>query len=217
MADTNSTLTILYDAGTGRPCIVLHEREDSHHLVPALAQTLAGKGRVLQIQTPLVTDTNWEQLTTALMDLLAGASIRHASFISFGACGALVQSLALRALRMVRTIVFVDASTRAHASGPSRFVDRVERWLPLGLPLRLTQSGFDAKPFLQRIRCPVLVVSSPRANAYQLSEASVLEAGLPTAWSATLTSGDPAQELAALVLEFQEVPAKCPQKNLVAG
>ncbi|NBO19860.1 MAG: hypothetical protein EBV03_11700, partial [Proteobacteria bacterium] len=181
-----ASLSILTDSGSGRPCVVLHERGDSLPLAAALVQTLTAKGRVLQIETPVINDHNWEGLTTELLALLSEKTVRHAAFISFGACGALVQALALQALKMVRTIVLVDASTRAHPSRISRLVDRVEQWLPLGLPLRLAQSGFDAKPFLQRIRCPVLVVSSPAGSAYERSEAAVLEAGLPTAWMASL-------------------------------
>jgi pimeloyl-ACP methyl ester carboxylesterase len=208
-----SSLTLLTDSGSGRPCVVLHERGDTLRLATTLTETLSTKGRVLRIETPVVNDQNWEDLTTALLALLSERAVRHAAFISFGACGALVQALALRALRLVRTIVFVDASTRAHPSRMSRVVDQIEKWLPLGLPLRLAQSGFDAKPFLQRIRCPVLVVISPAASPYERSEATVLEAGLPTAWMATLGTANTSEELAALVLEFQEVPAKCPQKR----
>ncbi len=220
------------DTGTGRPCVVVHEAGSALSLVEPLVRDLSNRGRVLLLESPVVSDANWELLTDSILELLQTASIRHCSFVSFGACGALVQAVALRSLRLARTIVLVDACTRAHPSQFSRLIDQIESRLPLGLPLRLSSNGFDAKPFLQRIRCPVLVVISPYATPHERAQAAVLEAGLPTAWMLSLSPGNvapgnvapdnaapdnAAQDLSQVVAEFQDVPAKCPQKRAAAS
>ena len=208
---------ILSDAGSGRPFVLLHELGDSVEAPRSLAAALQQRTRAILIQTPRISDSGWEEQSAAFGEFLSngifsGRGTRQASFVTFGACGSLVQSLALQELKSVRTIVFIDAATRAHPSDFTKLVDRIEHALPLGLPLRLKQTGFDAKPFLQRIRCPVLVVTSPAATPFQLAEAEVLEAGLPTAWRIQLPAAGEPSALASLVLDFQEIPAKCPQK-----
>ena len=217
MSEQQQKVIVRTDTGTGRPCVVVHEAGSALSLVEPLVRDLSNRGRVLLLESPVVSDANWELLADSILELLQTASIRHCSFVSFGACGALVQAVALRSLRLARTIVLVDASTRAHPSQFSRVIDQLESRLPLGLPLRLSASGFDAKPFLQRIRCPVLVVSSPYATPYERAQASVLEAGLPTAWMLSLSPDKAAQDLSQVVAEFQEVPAKCPQKRAAAS
>ena len=206
-------LSVVSDSGSGRPFILLHERDHVGALCESLTVSLTSRTRVVSVQTDRVTDKNYESLVSELHSLLNYNGIRQASFVAFGACGATVQALALQELKLVRTVAFVDASTRAHPSYFTRLVDRLEHALPLGLPLRLHEQGFDAKPFLQRIRCPVLVITSSKASAYERSEAAVLEAGLPTAWRVELEAAGEAEKLATLVLEFQEVPAKCPRKG----
>jgi pimeloyl-ACP methyl ester carboxylesterase len=212
--DEVRSLTVLTDKGSGRPYVLLHEGSAPHISTASLIDSLSSSSRVIQIATPFVDDQSWERLADQLLQIFDQYSIRQASFVSFGACCSLVQAVALKEPKFVRSIIFIDASTRAHPSRLSRLVDRIERSLPLGLPLRLGQSGFDAKPFLQRIRCPVMIVTSAMATAYQRSEAAVLEAALPTAWATQLSNLSASQALVDLVSNFQKVPAKCPQKGV---
>lgn len=212
--DKVHSLTVLTDKGSGRPYVMLHEGSTPHIPTANLTESLASSSRLIQIATPFIDDRNWEHIVEQLLQIFNQLSIRHASFISFGACCSLVQAVALKEPKSVRSIIFIDASTRAHPSRLSRLIDHIERSLPLGLPLRLGQSGFDAKPFLQRIRCPVMIVTSAVATAYQRSEALVLESALPTAWATDLYNDPEASELVDLVSNFQKVPAKCPQKGM---
>ena len=71
--------------------------------------------------------------------------------------------------------MLVDATTRPHPSTWTRLITRIESLLPIGLPLRSSDVVFNGKPFLQRIRCPVLVLSTAQATPYQMAEAKVLE------------------------------------------
>ena len=202
------------DTGKGRPFVIIHERGAYSSFSARIAQVLAERTRAILLESPRVSDSNWRELTKILHAKLKELSLRQASFVGFGAAGALVQNVCLEDLKIVRTVAFVDAASRAHPSPLTRFVERMERSLPLGLPLRQRSRGFDAKPYLQRIRCPALVVTTQESSAYLRSEAELLESKLPTSWRLDLSSSDEVTELANFILEFQEVPARCPQKNL---
>ena len=204
------------DIGKGRPFVVIHESGAYTDFSARISGVLGERTRAVLLETPRVDDSSWRDLSLQLQNKLKELSIRQASFVGFGAASALLQDLCLEDLKIVRTAAFVDAASRAHPSRFSRFVDRLERSLPLGLPLRQRTRAFDAKPYLQRIRCPALVVTTREAEAFLRSEADLLQAKLPTSWRLELTSGDEVAELAQQILDFQEVPARCPQKN-VAG
>lgn len=213
----NDEIIISADSGQGRPFVLLHEQGTYADLVAELTPALSAVTRTVVLQSTTITDRNWGELSDALTATLSQLAIKQASFVAFGAAGALVQHLALLDLRAIRTIVFVDASTRPHPSLFARMIDRIERALPLGLPLRSRSRGFDGRAFLQRIRCPVLVICSARASHYQRREASLLMHGLPSAWDSALNADGEAAALTAAVLEFQKLPAKCPQKSADIG
>lgn len=214
---TAKTLRTLSDTGKGRTFVVLREENAYAEFCENVSSALAVKTRVLQVATPQISDRNWESLATELRELLRAASIRQASFVTFGAACSLVEFLCLSDLKLARTLVFVDATSRPHPSLWSKLIERIERSLPLGLPLRIGSTALDAKPYLQRIRCPVLVVTSTVANEYTRAEAALFEARLPTSWILNLKSADQVAELSEQVLAFEEVPARCPQKNVSAA
>lgn len=207
------SIEVLSDAGKGRAFIVLHERDAYREFCERTTGVLSEKTRVVNIALPQVTPNNWRALTEDVLSWIRESSLRQVSFVSFGAAAAIAENVCLRELKLVRTLVMVDATSRAHASGWERFVQRVEASLPLGLPLRRRSDSFDGKPYLQRIRCPALVVTTAEASEHVRSEAVQFEQRLPTAWRLDLSGGDQPRELATHVLSFEEVPARCPQKN----
>ena len=211
-------ITIVDDRGKGRPFVLLHEAGSYSDLASGLLEAIAPVTRTVLLTSAAIGDRNWSELSEELIATLSQLAIRQASFVSFGAAGALIQHLALLEVKLARTIVFVDASTRPHPSAFARAVDFVERKLPLGLPLRSHSRGFDGRAFLQRIRCPVLVLTSSRASHYQRAQSELMMQNLPTAWSVDI-AGVPSEgaALSSQVLDFQKVAAKCPQKNLEAA
>lgn len=212
LVNLNRPLRVVSDEGKGRACVIIAEDENVA-FAAALAQAIASRGRALHVAAPAVTAENWSALAPAFGGLLSERGIRQASFVAFGAAGALAQSAAVSDLRMVRTMVLVDGATRPHPTFFQRVAGAIERSLPLGLPLRSRIAGFDAKPYLQRMRCPVLVVVRMPASAHVRAEAHVLARGLPTAWLAELAPPHTPEKLASLALEFQDVPVKCPQRS----
>jgi hypothetical protein len=205
-------LSLIKEGGKGRAFVIFSESSTSAELTSHLFDALVQRSRTLLVECDDITDDNWQELTVRLSELLGENGLRQASFVGFGPSCALIQNLAINQLKLVRTIVLVDGTTRPHPTLMSRVIDRIERSLPLGLPFRSKSNGFDGRSFLQRIRCPALVVSSRSATPFLEAQAKVLAIHLPTSWHVVLSQSDQASELADLVLEFEGVPAKCPQK-----
>ena len=202
------------DLGSGRPFIVLYERGAVDALLAKnLFESLSVRSRTLLVSTSSVSGENWRGLSRDLLSFMEERSIRQAGFVTLGATCAVVFAVALSELKLVRSLVTISPTTRPHPTRFEKFVGSLERSLPLGLPLRSSIQDFDAKPYLQRIRCPVLVVSRAGDSAYLQSEAKILSEELPTAWAVPLPEGDVHATLTSSILSFQDVPAKCPQKN----
>ena len=208
-------ISVLSELGQGRAFILLREK-GSYPLADALLAPLAERARVLLLECEAVSAAGWKSLGESLLRTLQERGIRQASFVGFGAGSALVQDLALRELKLVRTLVLVDAETRPHATRLDRVIDRLEQFFPLGLPLRARGRWFDVRPFLHRLRCPTLVVTTPQATAHSRAEAVVFAKQLPTGWSVELSAGEEAAQLCAHLLRFQDVSAKCPQRRAAA-
>ena len=211
---SQALVRVLSDSGKGRVVCILQERGRYHGFAEKVTQAMADRARVVWIECERVHVGSWLPITEGIRGVIAERSIRQASLVSLGAAGTLLQHLCLTEPRLVRTAVFVDAATRAHPSRGSRIVDWLEERLPLGLPLRQRQEGFDGKPFLQRIRCPTLVVTTNLADDYLLGQAESMASHLPTAWRLRLEHGREEQQLTQAVLDFYDIPARCPQKNL---
>lgn len=216
LASTLSTsaaqLEVLEESGSGRTFVVMAENRD-RAAGAAIYDAMVKQGgtvRVVLLHAKAITEGRVSQYVQSLIGILQQRSIRSVSLIGIGAAASVVQGLALVELKLVRTVCLIDATTRPHPTTYERMLARVEQYLPLGLPFRSPIEGFDSRPYLQRIRCPVMVLTTPHASAYILSEATVLGTRLPTAWTYHLT---PADDLSSLILSFQDVPAKCPQKN----
>ena len=207
---------LVSEAGVGRPFLLLIEAESWGDYARHVYEHLAPKTRVLLVRTPPINDDSWRVVSAALPAFLKERGVRQASFVAFGAACTVLQNLCLMEPRIVRAAVFFNGAARAHPSRTSRFIDRLESALPLGLPLRLAERGFDGRAFLQRIRCPALVVTPPAATPTERREAAEMAERMPTAWLIELSSTDGPSEVGRLVLEFRDVPAKCPQRGAAA-
>lgn len=210
------SLNKLHDAGQGRAFVVLFEDDKIRSYLDNLTRVLEQRCRVLLLQSKTINIGNWEELTDALARFLSEHGLRQASLIGVGAASVLAQNLALRDIKLVRTLTLIDAACRPHTSAYSRALDWLERSLPMGLPFRHRDKGFYSKPFLQRLRCPTLVVNTSLADNALREQSEVLLSALPTAWYARLAAENEAQALCDLLLEFEAVPAKRPQRARAA-
>ena len=199
------------DSGKGRALVLVRE-EQAFPELSSLCTSEKSNGRVLSFISPPVSSTTWKSLSDQFADTCDEHKIRQGLFIGCGDAATLLLHLALHDPRRVRQLVLLDATTSPHPTRRERYLSRMERYLPMGLPFKSKQKGFDARSFLQRIRCPVLVLTSEAASGYLQDEAAILADTLPTAWHLTVDQSQQ-DELKLLIDEFQKVPARCPQKN----
>jgi pimeloyl-ACP methyl ester carboxylesterase len=207
------------DEGSGRAFVAVVDDNQYLPLAEAIVSALRGRARTILLHSKSIHPESWRETAAAFDSVLASLQIRQASFVGLSAGATLVQNLALDKPRLVRSLVIVDASLRPHPSLVERFLDGIEARLPFGLPLRLGSKGFNVRAFAHRLRCPMLLVSTKRASVFVSRELQTLGAVAPTAWHVRLHATEEraeAQEIAELLLSFQDTPAKCPQKNLHA-
>jgi pimeloyl-ACP methyl ester carboxylesterase len=200
------------DSGAGRTFLTLTEPGYDASWINEFGLTLPEKSRLISVTARGLNPFNWSKVLEELEELLLDRKVRAASYLAFGSTSTVVQALALKDPRRVRTAIFVDPETRPHPSYWLRLLDLLERKLPLGLPFRSKVEAFDAKPFLHRLRFPGLVLSSPGATQHQQEQALEMSKAMPTAWLKQLDRLD-GKTLANIIVDFEKVPAKCPQKN----
>lgn len=161
-----------------------------------------------------------DEFTNSLAAVCEVEKLKRLSLLGLGVGAALVQAFAIENQRLVRRVVLVNGTTRLAPSHITRLIDLIERRLPLGLPLRPLSRAFDSRPQLHRLRCPVLVVLSPDASAFERTQAEILSQTIPNCWLEVLRdrfdhhSEILSTELEKLLEEFGGVATKKPQKNL---
>lgn len=204
-------IVVRKEGGSGRSHLLLCDDARYARCAEFVWDELSRDCNVLLVDLPAVRGENWRELTSALLEEVAAPRrLRQISVIGFGGAAAIAQNLVLREAKLVRSLVLVDARTRAPLKLAGRALAALERRLPFGLPLRERGPRFNVRPFLQRLRCPALVVTTAE-DAASVCEARVLHERLPVSWRAHCA--EPAALCAAL-RSFQEIPAKRPQKNV---
>jgi hypothetical protein len=213
---TSSTeIKVLSDQGSGRTFITIVDDESYLPFATAVVEKLSSKARSVLLMSSAVTASTWQSLSEAFSEKLGELNVRQASIVGMGAGATLAQNVALHQPKIVRTLTIVDSSSRPHPTRWERMVDWIEEHLPFGLPLRLGSTGFNVKAYLHRLRCPVLVIATGKANSFIREEIKSLALRAPTAWRVMLSGPIERQivELSETLLNFQDTPAKCPQKN----
>lgn len=211
-----SSITVLSDSGTGRTFVTIVDDESYLPFAQAVVEKLSLKARSVLVMSSAVTGSSWQALSEAFVATLTDLNVRQASVVGMGAGAALAQNLALTNPKAVRSLAIVDSSSRPHPTLWERAVDWLEERLPFGLPLRLGSHGFNVKAYVHRLRCPLLVIATSRASAFIREELASIALRAPTAWRVLLSGPLDSQiaELSDTLLDFQDTPAKCPQKNV---
>lgn len=193
---------------------------------PALGrcfERLLDRYRIVAPIKPLPHVEHVPEYTADLARALDDAGVKRLTLIGVSGGGSVAQALAVELPGIVRRVLLVDPTARITPSLSTRIIDRVERFLPTGLPLRSLTAAFDSRPLLHRLRCPVLVLVSPSAGLFEQSQARLIARRAPNARLRHLTEalyddeGHVSGELAGMLEEFNLTPAKRSQKPLSEG
>ena len=149
----------------------------------------------------------------ASIELFKENKIRSISLVGVDSGGALAQAIAVRTWRILRRLVLIDSVTRVNLSFSEKVLNRIESFLPLGLPLRKKSKAYDSRPELHRIQCPTLIFRSSLSSSFLDYQASLLNKSIPNSWIKRLknTSSPIKEVLLKEILDFEKVPAKRPQ------
>ena len=201
---------ITSETGTGRAVVVLVENVSDLNSGADITSALTS-GRKIMVTLPKIGDDTWQEISAATQKLFDDNRIRQPTLIGIAAASTIALHRVLSEPKSVRALVLLNPTTRAHPSAWHQRLDALEAALPLGLPFRLEDRGFDARPYLHRIRCPVIVITTKGTSSYELEMAEEISARTPTAWHRHLAGNSDNADIAAAIAEIQDVPVKCPQ------
>lgn len=203
---------IIKDFGKGRVVSFLFERGSAPLLKPEIIDKFSAQHRVLFIETDILSNDNWLEESNKVQQLLENLEIRQSSFVGIKDASSIALFTALEEQKFVRTLTLIEPTCSPHPTLLSKCVQWIEEKLPLGLPLRPFQSGFDASAFLHRVRCPVVCITYASTSSFVREQVQMMTERLPTAWSVELSENDN-EQLFSLIIDMQTVPVKCPQKK----
>jgi hypothetical protein len=201
--------------GTGRGFICLSPEPVGalSSLVTPVVQVLSERFKVVHVTISTSRLSASKEELLLLSELIKSEGVRHGPLIAFGDTTLIAQSLAVLAPKLARTLLLVDPVSRQTNSLFEGFLQKLERTLPLGLPLRQLSRSLTWEPFLHRIRCPALVVTQSSTSKRSVEAASLLAQRLPCCWHRELKRLNEAHQLLGLIENFQLVQARCPMKG----
>lgn len=208
------SIRLIAEHGSGKTIVSVYEKNHSSgQFAETIARSLPESFRSILLEVDSFHERNWQERARELEDYITSMGVRFACFVSYGSVGSLTQHLYLALPRAVRSMVMIDPTTRPHPSRWTRIVSSIEEHLPVGLPFRSADSVFNSRPFLQRFRCPILILTTAHATGYQQAEARILLDTLPTAWHETVQNTAITSRIPELLIDFQAVAVKSPQRK----
>ena len=198
--------------GAGQPLVVLQGEALSAMSRAFLAEiTNSGlAGHKVVVVTVANFGEDSDKAAVDVIQYLDGIGIRAATLLGVGEVGTAAIALTLAERRRIRRLILIDTPVRPQSTWREGVIRWLEDRLPLGLPFRKDSKGFDARSYLQRIRCPTLVITTSDAERDLQAQAEHESRALATAW---FDSIDNSIDFMARLVAFMEVPAKRPQKN----
>ncbi|MDZ4786419.1 MAG: alpha/beta hydrolase [bacterium] len=203
---------IIKDFGSGQPLVVVFESQNQNQVLSYFHELSLEDCKVLLVSCSKISDIGCDDLTEGLLKFLDLNSIKQATLLGVAEAGAVVQNFTIAYQRRVRRLILLDSPTRPYRSKFEKLLEKIEKVLPLGLPFRAVSAAFDSRSFLQRIRCPALIITTPLASGYIINQSKILINSMATAWGAKLELGEERKQMLDLLTSFFEIPAKRPQK-----
>jgi hypothetical protein len=172
----------------------------------------------------LIAELDHNEITDYITECLKIVTTKHLVAVCYGETAIIVFLMVFINRRLLRHLICIDAITRFPPTSLLNsmllnLVSKLEERLPFGLPFR-HDTPLNTAGYLQRLRIPTLVVTTPYANLWQKQESNVLTRSLPLAWKlpeTTLPWNESPTEFNQawqnLTTTFSAIPAKCPQKK----
>lgn len=198
------------ETGTGQPIIALITADTADSCITYISREPIPGYRVIVLEVDIAS-SNCDAVAAEVMRFLDAVAIKQVSLLGIGNAGPVSLSLALAHRKRIRRLILIDSPVRPDITKREKIMSWLEYSLPLGLPFRRVGKGFDGRSYLQRIRCPSLVVTTLGATQDVKSQAEIAGKSLATAWYYELTSN---QEFKEKLKDFLDVPAKRPQKSI---
>lgn len=199
--------------GSGRPVLIFYSDLRYTSVGRAVFSAVGEDRQSLILRTSPVTMDNWKLLAGSISETVRANGVRHAHVVALGDTAIPAQQLYLSDMKGLRSMVLVDGVARLRSNELGRLAGMLDEYLPLGLPLRNQSGGLDSRSFLHRIRCPVLLVTTPLAGTFEKAESRALSAGLPTSWHADAEGKGFPDVIGLFVKDFLDVPSKCPVRG----
>lgn len=188
-------------------------------MAKSFVQELGEEFRSFILNSGLPSVDNVPAFAAQVVESLQRMGVKRATVFGFGAGGSVAQAIAILQPKFVRRLVLLDSTTRLRPNLVKRIVDKLENFLPLGLPFGRLSSEFDSRPNLHRIFCPTLVICSSEAGSYVRQQGRLLVNRIPNAaktilpvYQTNLTAFN--AHLHHHLTTFLQVPTKNPQKQI---
>lgn len=148
--------------------------------------------------------------------------LKRISLIGIQEAGSLASiMLAEKYPKLVRRLILLDPNVRKEPSMLCFILDKLESFLPCGLPLRNSKDNqIDLRGHIHRINCPSLVLSSKSASFFSKKSIRFLKKRLPNSWCLEFKEemlqedSTLCQKAEELIFSFLKTPSKRPQKIL---
>lgn len=180
---------------------------------------IAGRTAVVCADIPSGTDV--VPFAEIVLQQLEMNGLKRITLIGINEGASVVQALTILSPRLFRKAILINPESRIRPSLFTTVIDRIESFLPVGLPFKASNKNFNSRPFLHRIRCPVLVLTTNEATYFNMLESSYIASKIPNCYIISLkkplftdSSISFSNEFLSLVKDFNESPVKRPQKNL---
>lgn len=162
-----------------------------------------------------------ESFVDKLADAVSEKGIRWLYAVGVKEGSTLAQAMAIRHSKLIRRLMLIDPQSRKEGTTMASFIDKLESYIPCGLPLRKLGDDFDSRSDIHRVHTPSLIILTEEATSFEKAESDFLFNRLPNAWLGVLSNtairGASLKSKIELLLkqaiDFKEVAVKSPQKN----
>lgn len=200
-----SALLFIFPAKQDFSKDALYSQFSSRHKVLVLDDALPSEESVFEYAQDLIPE----------IEKLVG---KRTSIVAYREGCSIAKAICVSEPRLIRRLILIDPQARMKLDLFSRIIDKIEAFLPVGLPMRALSKRFDSRSFLHRLRCPVLVARSEAFNIFLDDEAGYMRKKIPNCYgfqakNALYQDSRFSDEFVDVLEQLLNTAVKRPQKN----